>query len=80
MVAGNWSENSGEGIVREFGMDMYTLLYLKWTINKVLLYSTGNSVQCYVAARMGGEFWGRMDTRTWMAESLCLHLKLSKHY
>ena len=32
----------GEGIVREFGMDMYTLLYLKWITNKVLLYSTGN--------------------------------------
>ena len=36
--------------VREFGMDMYTLLYLKWIMNKDLLYSTGNSVQCYVAA------------------------------
>ena len=23
-------EGWGEGIVREFGMDMYTLLYLKW--------------------------------------------------
>ena len=29
--------------VREFGMDMYTLLYLKWIINKDLMYSTGNS-------------------------------------
>ena len=26
----------GEGIVREFGMDMYTLLYLKWVTNKDL--------------------------------------------
>ena len=42
-------------IVREFGMDMYTLLYL-WTANKALLYSTGNSAQCYLAAWMGGEF------------------------
>ena len=33
----------GEGIVREFGTDMYTLLYLKWITHKVLLYSTGNS-------------------------------------
>ena len=24
----------GEGIVREFGMDMYTLLCLKWITNK----------------------------------------------
>ena len=46
----------GEGIVREFGIDMYTLLYLKWITNKVLLCSTGNSAQCYVAAWMGGEF------------------------
>ena len=31
---------------------------LKWITNKVLLYSTGNSAQCYVAAWMGGEFGG----------------------
>ena len=28
------------------------------TTNKDLLYSTGNSAQCYVAAWMGGEFGG----------------------
>ena len=44
----------GEGIVREFGMDMYTRLYLKWITNKDLLYSTGNSAQCYAAAWMEG--------------------------
>ena len=32
-----------EGTVREFGIDVYTLLYLKWIINKALLYNTGNS-------------------------------------
>ena len=47
-----------EGIVKEFGMDMYTLLYLKWITNKDLLYSTGNSSQCYVAAWMAAEFGG----------------------
>ena len=26
---------------REFGMEMYTLVYLKWITNKDLLYSTG---------------------------------------
>ena len=46
------------GIDREFGMDMYTLLYLKQITNKDLLYSTGNSAQCYVAAWMGGELGG----------------------
>ena len=40
----------GGGIVRELGMGMYTLLYLKWITNKDLLYSTKNSVQCYMAA------------------------------
>ena len=60
-----------EGIVREFGMDMRTLLYLKWITNKDLLYRTGNSVHCYVAAWMGGEFGGRMDMCICMAESLC---------
>ena len=32
-----------EGIVREFGIDMYLLLYLKWLTNKVLLYNIENS-------------------------------------
>ena len=49
-------EGCGEGRVREFRTDRYPLLYLKWNTNKVLLYSTWNSAQCYVAARMGGEF------------------------
>ena len=35
----------GEGIVRESGMDMDTLLYLTWRTNKDLLSSTGNSAQ-----------------------------------
>ena len=43
-------------MVREFGMDIYTLLCLKWKANKDLLYSTWNSAQCYVAAGMEGEF------------------------
>ena len=30
----------GEGIVREFGKAMYTLLYSKWIAKKDLLYST----------------------------------------
>ena len=50
----------GEGLVTEFGMDMNILLHLKQITNKDLLYSTGNSAQCYVTAQMGGEFGGRM--------------------
>jgi len=46
----------GQGTVREFGMDMYTLLYLELITNKDLLYSTWKSVQCDVAVWMAGEF------------------------
>ena len=44
-VYGCWGEGWGERMVREFGMGMYTLLYLKLITNKDLLYSTGNSTQ-----------------------------------
>ena len=40
----------------EFGIDMYTLLYLKQMTNKDLLYSTGNSAQYSVITQMGKEF------------------------
>ena len=37
-------KGEGEGIVREGGIDMYTLLYLKCKTNKVILYSTGTQL------------------------------------
>ena len=46
----------GDGIVKEFGMDIYSLLYLKWVTNKELYYKTGNSAQCCGAGWMGGKF------------------------
>ena len=61
----------GEGIVRESGMDMDTLLYLTRRTNKDLLSSTGNSAQSHVAAWMGGELAGGMDARLCKADSLC---------
>ena len=64
-------------MVRELGMDRYSVLYLKWIANKDLLYSTGNSAQYDEAAWMGQWFGGRMDMCMWMVESL--HLKLSQH-
>ena len=54
-----------------FGIDMYTLVYVKWITKKDLLYSTENSAQCYVAGWMGWEFWGRIDICIRRAESLC---------
>ena len=50
------SEVLGGGIVREFGTDMYTLLYLKRITNKYLLYSTGNCAQYSVTTYLGKEF------------------------
>ena len=70
---------SGEGVVRGFGMGMYTLLYLKWITNNILLYSTWNSAQCYVAAWMGwgfGEEW--IHVYVWLTP-FTGHLKLSQH-
>ena len=52
-----WREGWGGGIGREFEV-VYTQLCLKWITSKDLLYSTGNSTQCYVAAWMGGELEG----------------------
>ena len=44
----------GEGRINwEFGINIYTLLYIKQTINKDLLYSTGNSTQYSVMTYMG---------------------------
>ena len=61
----------GEVIIREFGIDVYTLLYLKWMTNKDLLYSTGSSAQCYVAAWMEGEFGGEwIHVYVWLSPLL----------
>ena len=70
----------GEGIVREFGVDMDTLLYLTWRSNKDLLDSTGNSAQCYVAAWMGGELGGDwIRVHVWLSPfAACLGL--SQHW
>ena len=50
-VGEGWSK----GIVREFGIDMYTLLYFKRIINKDLLYSTENYIQYLVITYNGKE-------------------------
>ena len=68
-------EGWAEGIVWEFGMVRYTLLYLKWITNKDLLYSTGNSVQCYVAAWTGEEFEGERIQVYVQLSPLTVHLK-----
>ena len=58
---------------------MHTLLYLTWITSKDLLYSTWNSVQCYVAAGMGGKFGGDwIHVYIWLSPS-AVQLKLSQH-
>ena len=68
-----------EGTVREFGIDMYTLLYLKRITNKDLLYSSENSAQCYVAAWIWGEFGGEwIPVYLWLSP-FTAPLKLAQH-
>ena len=58
---------------------MYTVLYLKWITNKVLLCNTGNFAQCYVAAQMAGELEGEwIHVYVWLSP-FAGHLKLSQH-
>ena len=67
-------------MVREFEMDMYTLLYFKWITNKDLLYSTWNSDHCYVAAWMGGEFGGEwVDVYVYLSP-FTVQMKLLQYY
>ena len=55
------------------------MLYLNWITNMVLLGSTGNSAQCYVAAWIGGEFGGEwIHVFVWLSP-FAFHLKLSQH-
>ena len=73
MVAGGRIEGwDNQGV----WMDMYTLLYLKWTTNNDLLHSTGSSAQCHTAAWMGGEFGGeRIHVYIWL-RPFPVHLRL----
>ena len=64
-MGGEWED----GIIREFWMDMLTLLYFKWITNKDLLYNAGNSVQS--GPLNGRGVWGRIYTCICMAEPLC---------
>ena len=63
--------------VREFGMDMYTLLYFKWITIKDLLYRTRDSAQCYMAAWMARECGGEwIHAYVWLSH-FAVYLKRS---
>ena len=72
-------EKRGDGLVREFEVNFYTGLYLKWITNKDLLYSTGNSAQCYAAAWMGEEFGGEWVHVYVRRSHSTLYMKRSQH-
>ena len=54
------------GINYKFGINIYTLLYIKQITNMDLLYSTGNSTQYFVITYKGNE-----SEKECMTESLC---------
>ena len=67
----------GEGLVRQFGMDMHTLLYLKWINNRTYCKVHEALLNCHVAAWTGGclEKWVHVCVR-W--SHFAVHLKLSQ--
>ena len=67
----------GEGGINwEFGINIYILLYIKQSVNKVLLYSPGNSTQ-HCNNLYEKRSWKRIDIC--ITESLCYTLKLTQH-
>ena len=48
-------EDCGQRIIRKFGMDVYSLWYLKWITGKHFLCSTWSSAQCYKAGWVEGK-------------------------
>ena len=69
-----WGESWGEGIVKEFGMVLYTLLYLKWITNKDLL----NIVHGTLISVMWQPGWeGSLEENVWLSP-FSIHLKLSQ--
>ena len=60
---GYQGEGQREGVVQEFLVDNYTLLYLQQITNKNLLYSIEKSAQCYVEAWMR---WDLDSMGTWV--------------
>ena len=53
---------------------MNTLLYLKWTANKDLLYSTENSAQYFVMTYIGKEY-----EKEWIYVYLYIHIRITEY-
>ena len=70
----------GVEINRETGIDIYTLLYIKYITKKDLLYNTGNTTQHSVVTYMGKEFGKEWIYVYGWLNHFALHLKLTQHY
>ena len=67
-------------ITREFGVDMYTLLYLEWMSNQQGATVSYLEFCSTLRGSIDGRgVWGRMDTYTCMAVSLPVHVKLLQY-
>ena len=66
------------GIDWEFGIDLYTLLYLKQA-SKDLLYSGRELCLVFYNNLHGKRIWKRIDTCICITESLCYKPKNNKH-
>ena len=69
-------ERCREGIVKEFGMDVYTLLYLKWIADRAYHIAQGPLLN--VMWQPGGEFGGEwIHVYVWLSP-FAVHLRLSQ--
>ena len=59
------------GVNKEFGINRYTLLYVKQMNNKDLLYSTGHYIQYLVITYSGKEYEKHIYIYICITESLC---------
>ena len=55
----------------EIGINIYTLICIKYITDENLIYSTGNSTQCSMVASMGRTSKNREDICIHIADSLC---------
>ena len=60
-------------MIREFGMDMYTLLCLKWITNKDLLCIARGTLLMLCGSLDGRGFGGECESRSVMSDSLGPH-------
>ena len=67
----NKGERTRGGINWEFGINIYTLLYMKQITNKDLLYSTVNYIQYLIITCNGQESDKRIHIYIYITESLC---------